>query len=128
MKYFSLAARSFLFAAILCAFTTGNSSAQSVPGPNPRTAMGSPVGSYPTETLDSINYFNGRVHFELPLLDIEGRGAAQHGVMLTLESAYPGMGKGCPNCSGYFPLWPGMGEYEAGYGPGVLGVGGEERE
>ena len=120
MKYFSLAVRSFLFAAILCAFTTGNSSAQSVPGPNPRTAMGSPVGSYPTETLDSINYFNGRVHFELPLLDIEGRGAAQHGVMLTLESAYPGMGKGCPNCSGYFPLWPGMGEYEAGYGPGVL--------
>ena len=106
--------------AILCALITGNIAAQQTPGPNARTAMGTPVGSYPTQNLDNINYFSGRVHFELPLLDIEGRGDAQHPIMLTIDAAYPTVGKGCPGCPSYHPMWTSIGEYEAGYAPGVL--------
>lgn len=108
-----------IFVAILCAIITSSGSAQT-PGPNPRGGMGVPAGSYTTDSLESINYFNGRLHFELPLLNIRGRGEAQHGVMLTIDQVYPGAGKGCPNCPNFFRLSPAVYEYEVGYGPGVL--------
>lgn len=109
-----LGVSSFLFAA-LCSLTL-----HAQPGPNPRTATGSPAGAYATDNLESINYFNGRLHFELPLLNVEGRGQAQQAVMLTIDPVYPGVGKGCPNCPNFFALSPSIWEYEVGYGPGVL--------
>src|SRR6201988_4640548 len=113
--------------AILCAVITNSSSAQT-PGSNARTAMGAPTGSYTTDELERINYFNGGLHFELPLLKIEGRGEAEHAVMLTIDPVYPGVGKTCPNCPGFFPLWAAKMEYEVGYGPGVLEAVVEARE
>jgi RHS repeat-associated protein len=107
-------------ATILLAVLASSAAAQSAPGPNVRTAAGSPTGSYPIDNLESINYFNGRVHFELPLLNIEGRGDAQQSVMLTIDPALPSAGKGCPGCPNYFQLSAAIWDYEVGYGPGVL--------
>lgn len=89
-------------------------------GSNVRSAPGTPAGTYALDNLESINYFNGRVHFGLPLLKVGGRGGVQQTVKLTIDPQWPTQGKGCPGCSGYLPLWVGRHDYEAGYGPGVL--------
>src|SRR5262245_16171955 len=114
MNYISLTARALL-TAMLVVVAINNTWAQT-PGPNARTAMGSPTGSYPIDNLESINYCNGRVHFELPLLNVEGRGTAQQAVMLTIDPVLPGVGKGCPNCPNFFTLSGAGWEYEVGYG------------
>jgi RHS repeat-associated protein len=98
-----------------------------VPGPNARTEPGMPFNSSNLDELENINYFNGRLHFGLPLLTVGGRGKAQQLIKLTIDPQYPSEGKGCPGCSptfpggpGYFPLWAAQYNYEAGYGPGVV--------
>jgi hypothetical protein len=42
------------------------------------------VGSYPLSGLDSINYFNGNLDFNLPLMTLGGRGEASFTMLLTI--------------------------------------------
>ena len=42
------------------------------------------VGSYPLSGFDNINYFNGNLDFNLPLLTLGGRGEASFTMMLTI--------------------------------------------
>src|SRR5829696_5985953 len=37
---------------------------------------GSPAGSYPLSDIDTVNLFNGRVSARIPILAVQGRGAA----------------------------------------------------
>jgi RHS repeat-associated protein len=112
---------------LLAIVLSGAASAQTS-GPNARTAPGVPFNSYTLDNLESINYFNGRMHFGLPLLNVSGRGSARQTVMLTIDPQYPSEGKGCPNCPNYYQLSAAIWNYEVGYGPGVLEAVVEGRE
>jgi len=114
-------------ASILLAILLSGAASAQTPGPNARSAPGVPFNSYTLDNLESINYFNGRVHFGLPLINMNGRGSARQTVMATIDPQWPTAGKGCPGCSptypggpGYFPLWAAQYDYDAGYGPGVM--------
>ncbi len=45
------------------------------------------VGSYPLSGFDNINYFNGNLDFNLPLITLGGRGEASFTMMLTIGQA-----------------------------------------
>src|SRR5262245_1613217 len=49
--------------------------------PLPETP-GAPAGSYPLSGFDNVNLFNGHMNFQLPLMQIGGRGRA--GYTMTL--------------------------------------------
>jgi RHS repeat-associated protein len=51
----------------------------------PNAAPGAPAGSYSLSGFESVNLFNGRLNFALPLLKVGGRGAAQVPITLTLN-------------------------------------------
>ena len=56
--------------------TTGTTPASMAPG--------APAGSYSLSGFESINLFNRRLNFDLPLLHVGGRGAAGYTVQLPL--------------------------------------------
>lgn len=110
-------------------------------------APGAPAGSYSLGGFDNVNLFNGNLNFSLPLLKIGGRGGAQSGMNLTIDSTHwiinrepgtsgepevydlynpgnhpPIIGGGdagySPPTYGVLPeLWEGL---RVGYGPGVI--------
>lgn len=46
---------------------------------------GAPAGSYPLSGFDSINFFNGNLNFNLPFLQLKGRGGSGHSLGLKIE-------------------------------------------
>ncbi|MCI0662838.1 MAG: hypothetical protein L0220_17355, partial [Acidobacteria bacterium] len=48
-------------------------------------APGSPAGSYALSGFDTINLYNGKLNFRLPLITIGGRGSAGFTKYLTIE-------------------------------------------
>ncbi len=89
-------------------------------------APGAPAGAYALSGFDNINLFNGNLNFRLPLLQIGGRGAAGHTIMLAINAKRWRVRR-----SSFFHLgeetnvswtptanqWNGL---EVGYGPGVM--------
>src|SRR5438094_8758755 len=49
---------------------------------------GAPAGSYQSSGFDNINFFNGNLNFNLPLLKVGGRGGIQDTIGLTLEQKW----------------------------------------
>jgi RHS repeat-associated protein len=88
-------------------------------------APGAPAGSYPLSGFENINLYNGNLNFHLPLLHVSGRGSAETGIMLALNSKrwrVRRVNQTCTNCQGYnyYPIpnwWNGI---EPGYSPGVM--------
>src|SRR5438094_373366 len=59
-------------------------------------APGAPAGSYQLGGFDNINFFNGNLNFNLPLLKVGGRGGVQNTIGLTLERKWKTVcGKRC---------------------------------
>ncbi|HET6976395.1 MAG TPA: RHS repeat-associated core domain-containing protein [Pyrinomonadaceae bacterium] len=108
-----------LFIVIILFLFFGAEISGQVAGPN-ATEPGAPLGSYRLNDLENLNYFNGRFHFGLPLLNVGGRGSVRQSVNLTIDPQFPAEGIGCRGCPGYFPLWAARNEYEVGFGPGVM--------
>jgi len=126
--------------ALLLVLILGTASAQTTAldkGSSPGLAPGAPAGSYALSDLDTINPYNGNLNFHLPLLQIGGRGAAQMGMVMSLDTNYwvvehkssPDIectGGGCPPATYNSPkdsrdflarIAP-----PPGYGPGTLRV------
>jgi YD repeat-containing protein len=87
-------------------------------------AAGAPAGSYALSGFDSVSLFNGNLNFRLPLLAIGGRGTAGYTMMLTLNTKSWHV-KRTSNMEEtnvtYTPTRnPWEGNYDVGYGPGVL--------
>jgi RHS repeat-associated protein len=49
-------------------------------------SSGTPAGSYALSEFDTINLFNGRLNFQLPIFAVTGRGDAQMNMVLALDS------------------------------------------
>ena len=83
-------------------------------------ASGAPAGSHQLSGFDNINFFNGNLNFNLPLLKVGGRGGVQDTIGLTLEQKW----KTVTTPQGAdFLIWPVPYTWEGlevGYGPGVL--------
>lgn len=87
---------------------------------------GAPAGSYPLSGFDNVNLFNGSLNFQLPLLNISGRGGAGYKMVLPIEQKWrvsvvtrPQIPPAPPEFT-YIPVanwWSGM---KPGYGPGVM--------
>jgi RHS repeat-associated protein len=80
---------------------------------------GAPAGSYQLTGFDNVNYFNGNLNFNLPLLHVGGRGEAGFTIPLRIERKWRVIKT--PS-----PPWvntPEPNDWQAidpGYGPGVL--------
>jgi RHS repeat-associated protein len=75
-----------LIAAMLCSLAFGQASTG---GASPLALQGgAPTGSYALSNIDNVNLFNGNLNFRLPLLNIGGRGSAQHTIALALEKKW----------------------------------------
>src|SRR5215213_101038 len=77
-----------LFALILL---TVNASAQqqlsTTDGATPMgVAPGTPAGAYGLSGFDNVNLYNGNLNFNMPLLQIGGRGGAKTSINLTIDS------------------------------------------
>jgi RHS repeat-associated protein len=81
-------------------------------------APGAPAGSYQLSGFDNINFFNGNLNFNLPLLKIGGRGEVQDTIALKLEQKWHVFASRPANI--YYPEPVGWQGFETGYGPGVL--------
>jgi RHS repeat-associated protein len=81
---------------------------------------GAPAGSYALSGFDNINPYNGSLNFRLPLLQIGGRGGAQHTITLPIEIHWrvDRIHNGLINK--YYATPNGWATIEPGYGPGVL--------
>src|SRR5688572_215982 len=73
----------FLLATI---FLPGIIKAQSS-APSTRTP-GSPVGSYKLSDFDTVSLFGGNLNFNLPLLNVSGRGDVSQSLSLTLQTQW----------------------------------------
>lgn len=73
--------------AILLMLMTVNAVAQrATDGATPLAlSPGTPAGSYALSGFDNVNLYNGNLGFQLPLLAIGGRGAAQHSIVLPIK-------------------------------------------
>lgn len=88
---FTLFSRSLMITALTCLLPTLQVYAQNTAtsGTTPTgLAPGAPAGSYSLSGFEHVNLFNGNLDFSLPLLKVGGRGGAQTGVNLTLNSIH----------------------------------------
>jgi hypothetical protein len=112
--------RSF-FALLCCVLIEVSSFSQAFNGHTPSgLESGSPLGSYQTGGLDSINYYNGNLSFNLPLLQVGGRGGAGYPITLNVESHWSYNFVPGPDGGDWFPefnKWPPV---SFKYMPGVL--------
>src|SRR6185503_11331434 len=69
----------------LCGVTAAQDSSGALPLGQ---APGAPAGSYSIGDFDSINFFNGHLNFNLPLITAGGRGGAQHTVPFIYEQKW----------------------------------------
>ncbi|MDQ3802234.1 MAG: discoidin domain-containing protein [Acidobacteriota bacterium] len=83
---------------------------------------GAPAGSYALSGFDNINLFNGNLNFSLPLLNVRGRGGAQHTVTLPVEQHWrvERFPDSSTNSGYYYPSYNVWYDVRPGYGPGVL--------
>jgi hypothetical protein len=127
IAFITLIQRSSGIALLLLLLLSG-AQAQSSPtdGTTPLAlSPGAPAGSYALSGFDNINLYNGNLNFNLPLLQIGGRGGAQMTMTLPIESAWQIQEAHIPQPGGGFKtfylavpnLWEGI---KPGYGPGVL--------
>ena len=78
---------------------------------------GAPAGSYQLSGFDTINFFNGNLNFNLPFLQLKGRGGSGHGLALKIERKWRKMKvTNAPYASG----GGGWQIIQAGYGAGAL--------
>src|SRR5688500_17194366 len=84
---------------------------------------GAPAGAYSLSGFENVNLYNGNLNFNLPLLQVGGRGGARYTVPLVVEQkwrvetwaeSFPGEG---PR---YVPVGTWWADLKPGYGPGVL--------
>jgi RHS repeat-associated protein len=60
---------------------------------------GAPAGSYPLSGFDNVNLFNGHMNFQLPLMQIGGRGRAGYTMTLSLERQWQVRTIAIPTCN-----------------------------
>jgi hypothetical protein len=118
-----LLARRLLLASIIAVLSVVSANAQ-VSATDSSTsaglAPGAPAGSYQLGGFDNINFFNGNLNFNLPLLKVGGRGGVQDTIGLKLEQKWRTLATpaGADYTTWPQPVsWEGL---EVGYGPGVL--------
>jgi len=122
---------------LLLASLAASVRADSTDGKTPLALQpGTPAGSYALSDFDNINPYNGALNFQLPLLNIGGRGTAGYTMTLPIEQKWrihttpiylivyeEGGGPPLPEPQTtylHFPTanwWTGI---KPGYGPGVL--------
>ncbi|MGB8508090.1 MAG: RHS repeat domain-containing protein, partial [Pyrinomonadaceae bacterium] len=104
----------------LAAVASAQSGTSATDGSTPKgMEPGAPAGSYQLSGFDNVNFFNGNLNFNLPLLGIGGRGTAHGGVSLKIEQKW----RTIKSVSGPATTWPepvGWEGLQVGYGPGVL--------
>lgn len=104
----------FLLASAIGTF--GQSSATDGATPAGYTA-GAPAGSYPLSGFDRVNFFNGNLNFNLPFLQLKGRGGSGHSFGLKIERKWRKMKvTNAPYAVGS----GGWQSIQAGYGAGGL--------
>jgi RHS repeat-associated protein len=88
---------------------------------------GAPAGSYALSGFDNINLFNGKLNFQLPLLQIGGRGNAKMTMTLPIELhwqvfhwSFPPLPPAFEPIESDIPLPTWWTPLRPGYGPGVL--------
>lgn len=92
----------------------------------PGLAPGAPAGSYALSGFENINHFNGNLNFRLPLLQVGGRGQAQHTMLLPIEQHWtvqqidgcPGSDFPCPQDFVSSDWWSAT--RRAPFGPGMV--------
>jgi RHS repeat-associated protein len=91
---------------------------QTPPGMKP----GAPAGSYLLSGLDTVNLFNGNLNFSLPLLQVGGRGEAQHMIKLMLERHWRiERYQTCLTCPAFdYPVDTSWSTLRGTYGPGFM--------
>jgi RHS repeat-associated protein len=73
-------------ALLLMLLATNASAQRATDGATPLAlSPGAPAGSYSLSGFDNVNLYNGNLGFQLPLLGVGGRGAAQHNIMLLIK-------------------------------------------
>ncbi|MGI8995563.1 MAG: hypothetical protein ACR2GW_02690 [Pyrinomonadaceae bacterium] len=108
-----------LLACTVTAAQTSNTDGTTPSGLSP----GAPAGAYALNGFESVRHYNGNLNFALPLLQVRGRGAAQHTIMLTIEQKWrvEQFAETFPNSEPiYTPVGAWWGQLTPGYGPGVL--------
>jgi RHS repeat-associated protein len=112
------------FALLCCALIEISIFSQAFDGHTPSgLASGNPLGSYQVSGLDSINYYNGNLSFNLPLHQVGGRGEAGYTIALNVESHWSRRFQPDPEGDGpgewfsEFNSWPAR-DYR--YTPGIL--------
>src|SRR5678815_3216032 len=63
---------------------------------------GAPAGSYPLSGFDNVNLYSGSLSFQLPLLNISGRGGATMPVLLPIEGKWRVLDLAIPQPGGSF--------------------------
>jgi hypothetical protein len=112
-----------LFASLFCVLIEVSIFSQAFNGHTPSgLESGSSLGSYQINGLDSINYYNGNLSFNLPLHNVGGRGEAGYAIMLNVESHWsmkfePGP-EGTPG--EWFPEFNSWPPRQYKYMPGIL--------
>ena len=86
------APRLFCLAALVLTLLCVSAAAQSSKPTDGTTPMGltpgAPAGSYALSGFDNVNLYSGHINFRLPLVQIGGRGGAQHTIMLPIEQEW----------------------------------------
>ena len=83
-------------------------------------APGAPAGSYALSGFDNINPCNGGLNFRLPLKQVNGRGGAQHTMVLTIEQRWHVRHHYTVTEETDIPEFNRWSYLKPGYGPGVL--------
>lgn len=79
-------ARAFVVLLLLAAGTFAQTS-NTTDGTTPLSlAPGAPAGSYGLSGFDNVNFYSGNLNFNLPLVRVGGRGGAQVGSYLSIDS------------------------------------------
>ncbi len=111
-----------IIATAVHAQTTGATLGYTPSGVSP----GSPAGSYALSGFDTINPYNGNLNFNLPLLNVGGRGTAGYTIPVQVEQKWTAFHDVIidPQTSQQWDFW--WGEYnwwsglKPGYTPGVM--------
>lgn len=83
---------------------------------DPAVAPGSPASSYALSGLDHINYYNGLLNTDVPVLTMGGRGSASRTITIPIQRQWSVENLGGGNYAPESPNWPILsGLYTSGY-------------
>lgn len=113
----------FLFSVLALVCVHASAQSRATDGATPAAiAPGAPTGSYSLSGFDNVNLFNGRMNFQLPLLNVGGRGAVGYRMTLTADRNWivDNEVNEITKARTYYPEPESWNAVKPGYGPGVL--------